>query len=81
MPKKTVTRYGTRYGRTTRERLAKVEQQYKTKQKCPYCSYPQVSRKAAGIWHCAKCESTFTSRAYQLAKPQPVKTVTEGLDV
>jgi len=71
--KKTITRFGTRYGRTIRERLADVEAGYRGKHKCPYCAYKNVTRKAAGIWQCAKCNVKFTSRAYQLTKPTPVK--------
>jgi len=73
--KKTITRYGTRYGRTIRERLAAVEAGYRGKHKCPYCSYVGVTRIAAGIWTCSKCKIKFTSRAYQLTKPTPVKTI------
>ena len=72
--KKTITRFGTRYGRTIRERLADVEAGYRGKHKCPQCSYTQVTRTAAGIWQCSKCNVKFTSRAYQLTKPTPVKS-------
>jgi large subunit ribosomal protein L37Ae len=71
--KKTITRYGARYGRTIRERLADVEAGYRGKHKCPFCSYENVKREAAGIWNCSKCKTKFTSRAYQLTKPTPVK--------
>jgi large subunit ribosomal protein L37Ae len=71
--KKTITRFGTRYGRTIRERLATIEAGYRGKHKCPYCSYNDVTRKAAGIWECTKCATKFTSRAYQLTKPTAVK--------
>jgi large subunit ribosomal protein L37Ae len=73
--KKTITRFGTRYGRTIRERLADIESGYRGKHKCPYCSYVKVTREAAGIWGCAKCHTKFTSRAFQLAKPTPVKGI------
>jgi len=73
--KKTITRFGARYGRTIRERLATVEAGYRGKHKCPYCAYTKVTRKAAGIWSCGKCNTKFTSRAYQLTKPTPVKIV------
>ncbi len=71
--KKTITRFGTRYGRTIRERLFKVESGYRGKHKCPHCSYTNVTRLAAGIWSCSKCNVKFTSRAYQLTKATPVK--------
>lgn len=73
--KKTITRFGTRYGRTIRERLAAIESGYRGKHKCPYCSYTNVTREAAGIWTCSKCKAKFTSRAFQLTKPTPVKNI------
>ncbi len=73
--KKTITRFGTRYGRTIRERLADIEEGYRGKHKCPHCNYVKVTRAAAGIWSCGKCNAKFTSRAFQLAKPAPVKNV------
>jgi large subunit ribosomal protein L37Ae len=71
---KTITRFGARYGRTIRERLADIEAGYRGKQKCPYCNYQNVTREAAGIWSCSKCRTKFTSRAYQLTRPTPVKS-------
>jgi large subunit ribosomal protein L37Ae len=73
--KKTITRFGTRYGRTIRERLADIESGYRGKHKCPYCSYTRVTRQAAGIWQCGKCTTKFTSRAFELTKPTPVKNM------
>lgn len=73
--KKTITRYGTRYGRTIRERLANIEAGYRGKHKCPFCTYTNVTREAAGIWSCSKCNKKFTSRAYELTKPTPVKSI------
>ncbi len=75
--KKTITRFGTRYGRTIRERLADIEAGYRGKHKCPYCNYTKVKRTAAGVWTCDKCKVKFTSRAFQLTKPAPIK----GADV
>ena len=71
---KGIKRYGVRYGRTTKKKLGRIEAQQKKDHKCPYCNYPKVSRKAAGIWHCDKCENTFASRAYNVTKPAPVKS-------
>ncbi|MDD9953772.1 MAG: 50S ribosomal protein L37ae [Candidatus Woesearchaeota archaeon] len=81
MANRVVTRYGPRYGRTTRERLAKAESGYQGKQECPYCAYKAVKRLAAGIWYCTKCKSKFASKAYQLAKPEPVKSRAVESDV
>lgn len=61
---KSVKRYGVRYGRTTKHKLAKIESQYRNKNKCPYCHYTGVKRQAAGIWTCSKCKIKFTAKAY-----------------
>jgi len=59
-----VKRFGPRYGRTVKHKLAKIEIEQKKKHKCPYCAKPKVTRVAYGIWECGKCSSKFTSRAY-----------------
>lgn len=63
-----VRRFGPRYGRTTKHRLAAVELEQKAKHKCPYCGKQQIRRVAAGIFTCKKCASTFTGKAYVPAK-------------
>lgn len=63
-----VKRLGTRYGRTTKYKLAKIEQEQKTLQVCPYCSKQKVTRVSFGIWNCEKCSSKFTARAYSVGK-------------
>lgn len=75
---KAVKRFGVRYGRTIKKKLGKIEAQQKKRHICPYCRYTQVTRKAAGIWHCAKCGSTFANRAYTVAKVASVKTHETG---
>ncbi|RME52956.1 50S ribosomal protein L37ae [Candidatus Woesearchaeota archaeon] len=62
------TQFGSRYGKTNRQKFEKVHRAYKGKQVCPYCHYEQVKRMAAGIWHCRKCASVFASRAYKVEK-------------
>ncbi len=68
-----VRRFGVRYGRTVKRKLGKIEAQQRKHHECPFCHYAKVVRKAAGIWHCDKCNATFTSRAYTVAKPAPVR--------
>jgi large subunit ribosomal protein L37Ae len=73
-------RYGTRYGRTLKIKLAKVEAQYRKKLSCPYCHYKQVRRVAMGIWKCEKCNAEFTASAYTIMKSrkeQPEEETTE----
>ena len=64
-----VKRFGVRYGRTVKHRLAKVEFEKNSAHKCPYCSKPKVSRISYGIWECRKCGNKFTARAYTVGKP------------
>ncbi|MFH1174326.1 MAG: 50S ribosomal protein L37ae [archaeon] len=61
-------RFGARYGRTVKEKFGKIEAEQRKKHLCPYCRKTQVKRVAAGIWHCRKCDTKFTSRAYSLVK-------------
>ena len=61
-------RFGARYGRTIKEKYAKIETEQRKLHKCPYCSKIKVKRESAGIWHCKKCNSTFTGKAYTLSK-------------
>ena len=61
-------RFGARYGRTNRERVAGLEKQYRTRSECPYCKKQSVKRKAAGIFECRGCKSTFTGKAYSVAR-------------
>jgi len=58
-----VKRFGVRYGRT-KHKLAKIEIEQRKNHKCPYCARLKVSRISFGIWHCSKCDSKFTARAY-----------------
>ena len=61
-------RFGARYGTKPKHKFAKIEKEQRKKHKCPYCSYVAVKRVAAGIWHCRKCNSKFTGKAYSIAK-------------
>jgi large subunit ribosomal protein L37Ae len=60
----TTKRFGARYGRRNKAKLAPIEELQRAKQKCPYCNKTAVKRLAMGIWHCAKCESKFAGKAY-----------------
>lgn len=61
-----VKRFGTRYGRTPKHKLAKIEIEQRKPQKCPYCLKPKAKRLAAGIWQCMKCNAKFAGKAYAL---------------
>jgi large subunit ribosomal protein L37Ae len=57
-------RFGTRYGRTVKQRFIEVEQLHRKAYKCEYCTKVRVKRIAAGIWHCTACNSKFAGKAY-----------------
>ena len=61
-------RFGARYGRTNRDKFAKIEKEQRRLHTCPSCNMVKVERKAAGIWHCSKCGSTFANKAYTISK-------------
>ncbi len=63
-----VKRFGARYGRSIRDKIAQVEAILRAKKKCPYCHSLNVVRKSAGIWHCTKCKKTFAGRAYTIVE-------------
>ncbi len=66
-----VKRFGVRYGRTPKHNMARIEDEQRKKQKCPYCLKNKVIRLATGIWQCNKCNAKFTGNAYYLgAKPK-----------
>jgi len=70
-------RFGPRYGRTVKFKLAKIEKQQRKPQMCPYCDMPKAKRISAGIYECSKCKSKFTGRAYFLKKKAPIIVVAE----
>ena len=61
-----VKRFGPRYGRRIKHKLADIERIQKGKHKCPYCSSEKVKRIVKGIWHCSRCNAKFTGRAYSV---------------
>ena len=69
----TAKRFGPRYGRTVKEKLAKIERELRKKHKCPYCNHTAVKRVAVGIWFCRKCNQKFTGKAYSPIKRIIVK--------
>jgi len=61
-------KFGTRYGRTNREKFNKIDSLQKATYMCPFCSYMKVKRGSMGIWECGKCKAKFTSKAYTVTK-------------
>jgi large subunit ribosomal protein L37Ae len=63
---KSIKKFGARYGRTTKLMFGLAERKYNKPIKCPYCHMIKVRRLALGIWHCNKCDSKFTGKAYTI---------------
>jgi large subunit ribosomal protein L37Ae len=62
-------RFGCRYGRFTRKRVADVEKVSRSLHPCPHCDTVAVQRKGTGIWECRKCGFKFAGGAYQPQTP------------
>ncbi len=56
--------FGARYGVRIRKRYDAVKRLRQESRKCPYCRHEAVIRKAAGIWYCKHCHTTFTGEAH-----------------
>lgn len=65
---KAAGRFGARYGKRSKAKLAAVETKQRKKQKCPFCGKVGVKRVASGIWQCKRktCGKKFASGAYYL---------------
>jgi len=74
---KTTKRLGSRYGRTIRAKLGKIESMQKASYKCPTCQFKKVKRVNLGIWECEKCGAKFTSKAYFVDKKPKIKEQAE----
>ena len=68
-----VKRYGTRYGRTLKNKAGKVEDMQRQEYVCPQCHYKKVKRVVKGVWNCEKCGAKFASKAYSVAKLPSLK--------
>ena len=60
-------RFGARYGKRVRSKLADVEEKQRIRQKCPFCKKLGVKRTSKGIWECPKCKKRFASDVYYLS--------------
>ncbi|QSG11575.1 Ribosomal protein L37AE/L43A [Halapricum desulfuricans] len=62
-------RFGARYGRVARRRVAEIEAEMNDDHTCPSCGEDRVDRQGTGIWECQACGYTFTGGAYQPETP------------
>ncbi|RAH13603.1 MAG: 50S ribosomal protein L37ae [Methanobacteriota archaeon] len=58
-------KFGARYGVSVRRNSAGAMKKKSQLYTCPVCQYKKVKRKSVGIWHCDKCNHTFTGGAWE----------------
>ncbi len=63
---KAAGRFGARYGKKVREKLAAVESKQRIRQNCPFCKRAGVKKVSKGIWHCPKCNKKFAGNVFYL---------------
>ena len=71
-------RFGARYGRVARRRVAEIEGTMRDEHECPDCGEDRVERQGTGVWECGYCGYSFTGGAYQPQTPAG-KTVTRSI--
>jgi len=57
-------RFGARYGKKQKAKLAEIEKIQKLMHICPRCKMKYVKRVSSGIWYCKKCGNKFAGLAY-----------------
>ena len=62
-------RFGPRYGRVARRRVADVEGAMREDHVCPECGAERVTRVETGIWECEACEYRFAGGTYRPETP------------
>ncbi len=62
-------RYGPRYGRVARKRVADIEEATREDHTCPECGEDRVTRTDTGIWECEACGYRFAGGTYRPETP------------
>lgn len=77
--KGTTRRFGARYGIRVRANIDAVEAMQKENKKCPICRKEgSITRLAAGIFHCKRCNNKLTGKAYFLSSSANLKRTEQG---
>jgi len=71
-------RFGARYGRVARRRVAEIEEGMRADHECPDCGKDRVERQGTGVWECGYCGYTFAGGAYKPETPAG-RTVTRSI--
>lgn len=62
-------RFGARYGRVARRRVAEIEDDMRDEHACPECGEERVERQGTGIWECGRCGYRFAGGTYRPQTP------------
>jgi large subunit ribosomal protein L37Ae len=62
-------RFGARYGRVSRRRVADIERTMNEDHTCPDCGADAVDRDGTGIWECGKCGYRYAGGTYRPETP------------
>jgi large subunit ribosomal protein L37Ae len=62
-------RFGARYGRVARKRVAEIESDMNDDHSCPDCGSDTVDREGTGIWACRRCGYKFAGGTYRPETP------------
>jgi len=57
-------RFGSRYGKSTRDKISRAESLVRASTKSPFCNKNTVKRLSSGLWVCTKTGIKFTGKAY-----------------
>jgi large subunit ribosomal protein L37Ae len=71
-------RFGARYGRVARRRVAEIERDMRDDHACPECGEKRVERQGTGIWECGYCGYKFAGGTYKPQTPGG-KSVTRSI--
>jgi len=66
---KAAGRFGVRYGRRVRTKIADIESNQRKKQECIFCQ-GVAKRLSKGIWECKKCGKKFAGHTYFLPRKE-----------
>lgn len=62
-------RFGARYGRVARKRVAEIEGEMRDDHTCPECGEDRITRTDTAIWRCESCDYTFAGGTYRPETP------------
>lgn len=62
-------RFGARYGRVARKRVAEIESDMHDDHVCPDCGDERVERQGTGIWQCDSCGYKYAGGTYRPQTP------------